>query len=209
MRVQTKKSQASLTPESALQLLRDGNERFRNGKLTDRNLLEQIVETREGQWPFAVILSCIDSRVSPALIFDQGLGDVFSVRIAGNFVNEEILGSMEFGCIVAGAKLVVILGHRHCGAIKGACDNVQLGNLTKLIARLKPAVEQTTAPEELSLRNSGNDEFVQSVARNNVLLTMLQVREQSPDLLGMLEAGKIDIVGAMYDVESGAVEFME
>lgn len=209
MQAQTKETQASLTPDRALQLLKNGNERFRNNQMASRNLLQQVEDTREGQWPFAVILSCIDSRVSPELIFDQGLGDVFSIRIAGNFVTEEILGSMEFSCIVAGAKLIVVLGHRHCGAIKGACDDVQLGNLTRLIERLKPAVERTAVPQEPDLRNSGNIEFVQAVARNNVTLAVSQVIEQSPSLADVLEAGKVDIVGAMYDVETGAVEFME
>ncbi len=196
-----------MTPDNALQLLREGNERFARNLKANRNLLQQVNETRDGQWPFAVILSCIDSRVSAELVFDQGLGDIFSVRIAGNFVNEDILGSIEFGCKVAGAKLVVVLGHRHCGAIKGACDGVELGHLTTLLGKLEPAVEATPEPADPALRNSKNPEFVQAVAQKNVELTVAMLLERSAVLRAMREAGEIDVVGAMYDVESGAVEF--
>lgn len=207
MYTHTKETQATMTPARALELLREGNERFRNNLKTNRNLLQQVNETRAGQWPFAVILSCIDSRVSAELVFDQGLGDIFSVRIAGNFTNEDILGSMEFGCHVAGAKLIVVLGHTRCGAIKGACDDVKLGNLTKLIEKLKPAVAEVKEPRDPAKRNSANEEFVQAVAIANVKRTVATLLERSPVLSELRAAGKIDVVGAMYDVESGAVEF--
>ena len=154
MKVHTKESQATMTPEKALQFLTEGNQRFQNNLKANRNLLQQINDTRDGQFPFATILSCIDSRVSAELVFDQGLGDIFSVRIAGNFVNEDILGSMEFGCKLAGTRLVVVLGHTSCGAIKGACDHARLGNLTKLIQKIEPAVYAVNEPKEEALRNS-------------------------------------------------------
>lgn len=196
-----------MTPAKALQFLREGNVRFQNNLKTNRNLLEQVNETRNGQWPFAVILSCIDSRVSAELVFDQGLGDIFSVRIAGNFVNEDILGSMEFACKVAGSKLVVVLGHSKCGAIKGACDNVELGNLTKLISKIKPAVDAVSEPKDN--RNSGNAEFVEKVAATNVHMTIANIKKQSPVLKEMFDKGEIGIVGGMYDVENGIVDFFE
>lgn len=207
MRTQTKETQATITPQMALKILKDGNRRFQENLKANRNLLQQANETSEGQFPFAVILSCIDSRVSAELIFDQGLGDIFSVRIAGNFVNEDILGSMEFGCKVAGSKLIVVLGHSKCGAIKGACDDVQLGNLTALIRKLKPAVEAVTYPADN--RNSSNSEFVEQVAHKNVELTLENIRTHSPVLKEMLDNGEIGIVGGMYDVETGSVEFYD
>jgi len=201
-------TQRSMTPADALHLLMEGNERFKRNLKANRNLLEQVNDTRDGQWPFAVILSCIDSRVSAELVFDQGLGDIFSVRIAGNFVNDDILGSLEFGCKVAGAKLVVVLGHKHCGAIKGVCDGVELGHLTGMLAKLKPAMDAVSAPVESARRNSSNDVFVQAVARKNVDLTVENVLERSDVLRAMLDAKEIDIVGAMYDVETGEVELL-
>lgn len=206
MYTHTRETQASMTPAIAQQILREGNARFQANLKANRNLLQQVNETRAGQWPFAIILSCIDSRTSVELIFDQGLGDVFSVRIAGNFVNDDILGSMEFACKVAGSKLIVVLGHSHCGAIKGACDDVQLGHLTGLIEKLKPAVA-ASAPEAPGPHDSGNAEFVQKVAATNVKLTAGLIRERSAVLREMLDAGQIDVVGGMYDVETGAVEF--
>ena len=167
--------------------------------------MQQVNETRDGQWPFAVILSCIDSRTSAELIFDQGLGDVFSVRIAGNIVNEDILGSMEFACKVAGSKLVVVLGHTKCGAVKGACDHVELGNLTALLSKLQPAVETEITTKEN--RTSGNSEFVENVASINVKQTVNLIKERSLVLYEMIEKGEIGICGAMYDVETGNVEF--
>ena len=207
MRTHTKETQASMTPEKALSFLKEGNQRFQNNLKANRNLLQQANETSEGQFPFAVILSCIDSRVSAELIFDQGLGDIFSVRIAGNFVNEDISGSMEFACKIAGSKLIVVLGHSNCGAIKGACDNIKLGNLTTLLNKLKPAVEAVKEPTEN--RNSKNNEFVEKVAHINVELTIANIKTQSPVLNEMLNNGEIGIVGGMYDLQTGGVQFYE
>jgi carbonic anhydrase len=207
MRTHTEESQSTMTPEKALQYLKEGNIRFQSNLKANRNLLQQVNETSEGQFPFAVVLSCIDSRVSTEILFDQGLGDVFSIRIAGNFVNEDILGSMEFACKIAGSKLVLVVGHTKCGAIKGACDDAKLGNLTKLISKIKPAVDSVLEPKEN--RNSGNSEFVENVSRNNVLLTMENIRKQSPVLDEMIKNHEIGLAGAMYDVESGAVEFYD
>ncbi len=207
MKVHTKESQATMTPEKALQFLREGNERFQNNLKANRNLLQQINDTRDGQFPFAIILSCIDSRVSAELVFDQGLGDIFSVRIAGNFVNEDILGSMEFACKLAGTKLIVVLGHTSCGAIKGACDQARLGNLTKLIEKIEPAVYATEEPKEEAQRNSKNLDFVDAVAAKNVDLTIARVRRESPVLKELEEDGDIKIIGGMYDIATGAVEF--
>jgi carbonic anhydrase len=154
MKAHTKETQATMTLEKSLEYLKEGNIRFQNNLKTNRNLLEQVNDTSEGQYPFATILSCIDSRVSAELVFDQGLGDIFSIRIAGNFVNEDILGSMEFACKLAGSKLIVVLGHTSCGAVKGACDDAKLGNLTAMLSKIKPAVNAVTSPEDASLRNS-------------------------------------------------------
>ena len=202
-------SQSSMTPEQALELLSEGNARFRASRRSDRDAKHDVKETAGGQWPFAVVLSCIDSRVSSELVFDLGIGDVFSARIAGNFVNEDLLGSIEFGCKVAGSKLVVVMGHTHCGAIKGACDDVQLGNLTSMLGKLKPAVAAVSEPAAADQRTSGNPAFVQAVAEKNVELTLDTLRERSPVLRELEDEGSIRIVGAMYDVESGAVEFWE
>ncbi len=207
MRTHTKETQASLTPEKALNFLKEGNLRFQQNLKANRNLLQQVNETGDGQFPFAAILSCIDSRVSAELVFDQGLGDIFSIRIAGNFVNEDILGSMEFACKLAGSKLIVVLGHSKCGAIKGACDNAQLGNLTAMLGKIMPAVEAVKEPTEN--RNSGNSEFVEKVSHTNVDMTIQNIKKQSPVLKEMLDRGEIAIVGAMYDVETGEVTFME
>jgi carbonic anhydrase len=204
MRTQTEKSQAALTPEKALSILKEGNKRFVQNLKVNRNLLQQVNETSNGQYPFAVILSCIDSRLPAELIFDQGLGDIFSVRIAGNFVNEDILGSMEFGCKVAGSKLIVVLGHTSCGAVKGACNQVKMGNLTGMLQKIQPAVDAVEVSGE---RNADNPEFVQKVAEKNVALTIQQIKEKSPILKEMLGQGSIDIVGGMYDVATGEVEF--
>jgi carbonic anhydrase len=208
MKAHDKASQAEMTPEKALQFLIEGNQRFVESLSKNRNLLQQVNETRDGQWPFAVILSCIDSRTSAELIFDQGLGDIFSVRIAGNFCNTDILGSLEFACKVAGSKLVVVLGHSKCGAIKGACDDVKLGNLTRMLANLKPAVQAVKLPKEPAFRNSHNSEFVEAVAHMNVELTMIEILENSEVLKEMYDKREISLVGGMYDVETGAVEFI-
>tara|TARA_R110000764_G_scaffold101451_4_gene186762 strand:+ start:503 stop:1129 length:627 start_codon:yes stop_codon:yes gene_type:complete len=207
MKAHTRETQATMTPNKALNFLKEGNQRFQNNLKANRNLLEQVNDTSDGQFPFATILSCIDSRVSAELVFDQGLGDIFSIRIAGNFSNEDILGSMEFGCKLAGTKLVVILGHTSCGAIKGACDHARLGNLTALINKIEPAVDAVTEPKDESQRNSKNLEFVDKVAEKNVLLTIENVRKNSPVLAEMEDNGEIKIVGAMYDISNGEVIF--
>ncbi|WP_207426734.1 carbonic anhydrase family protein [Pedobacter sp. SYSU D00535] len=207
MRTLTKELQDAMTPAQAIDILKKGNERFINNLKANRNLLQQVNETSAGQHPFAVILSCIDSRTSAELIFDQGLGDVFSARIAGNILNEDILGSMEFACKVAGSKAVVVLGHTKCGAIKGACDGVELGNLTKLIEKITPAVKSETSTTED--RTSKNSTFVDNVAEINVHLTIDRIRKESPILAEMEKEGAIKIVGGMYNVETGAVDFFE
>ena len=196
-----------MTPVSSLQNLREGNKRFQENVRLSRNLVQQVRETATGQYPYATVLSCIDSRVSSELIFDQGMGDLFSIRIAGNFVNEDILGSMEFACKLAGTKLVVVLGHTACGAVKGACDHARLGNLTALINKIEPAVEAVTEPQDQSLRNSGNIEFVNNVAEKNVLMTIDNVRNQSPVLAEMEANNEIKIIGGMYDISNGEVTF--
>ena len=207
MKTLTKEMQNAITPSFALDLLKDGNKRFVSNLKRNRNLLQQANETSDGQHPFAVILSCIDSRTSAELIFDQGLGDVFSVRIAGNIVNEDILGSMEFGCKVAGAKIIVVLGHTKCGAVKGACDNVALGNLTGLIAKIKPAVEQESVTAEN--RNSSNGVFVENVAELNVSLSVKNILLKSPIIADMVKNGDIGIVGGIHDITTGEVKFFE
>ena len=207
MKTLTKEQRDSITPIDAIQLLKKGNERFVNNLKMNRNLLQQVNETSDGQHPFAVILSCIDSRTSAELIFDQGLGDVFSVRIAGNIQNPDILGSMEFSCKVAGAKVVVVLGHTRCGAVKGACDHVKMGNLTTLLEKLKPAVDGETSVT--SDRNASNGEFVEKVASLNVRITKRQILKNSPILKEMIEKGEIALVGGMYDVETGIVDFYD
>lgn len=207
MRTLTKELQAAITPGQALELLKEGNKRFVNNLKINRDLLQQANETSDGQHPFAVILSCIDSRTSAELIFDQGLGDIFSVRIAGNIINEDILGSMEFGCKVAGSKIIVVLGHTKCGAVKGACDHVEMGNLTALLTKLRPAVDDENTIAEN--RNSSNSEFVEKVATINVKRTVKSIMERSPILKEMIEAGEIGIVGGNYDVSNGIVTFFE
>ena len=205
MKAHNKETQSQMTPRKALQFLQEGNDRFINNLKANRNLLEQVNETRDGQWPFATILSCIDSRTSAELIFDQGLGDIFSVRIAGNIVNTDILGSMEFACKVAGSKLIVVLGHSKCGAVKGACDHVEMGNLTELLSKIQPSVYQEK--DTTDNRTSKNSEFVENVAEINVKRNVKNIIERSFVLEQMLEEGQIGIVGAMHDIESGRVIF--
>jgi carbonic anhydrase len=207
MRVHTQETQAKLTPRMALEILKEGNGRFIKNLKAERNLLEQVNETRDGQWPFATILSCIDSRTSAELIFDQGLGDVFSVRIAGNIVNTDILGSMEFACKVAGSKLIVVLGHSKCGAVKGACDHVEMGNLTELLSKLQPAVYSESETKAADKRNSKNAEFVENVSSINVRRSVKNIIERSFILEQMVEEGKIGVVGAMHNIETGKVTF--
>ncbi len=207
MYTHTQESQSKMTPEMSLQNLKEGNKRFQNNVRLSRNLTEQVKETANGQYPYATVLSCIDSRVSSELIFDQGMGDLFSVRIAGNFSNEDILGSMEFACKLAGTKLVVVLGHTACGAVKGACDHARLGNLTALINKIEPAVEAVKEPLDASLRNSKNIDFVNNVAEMNVQMTIENIRNQSPVLAEMETNNEIKIVGGMYDISNGKVTF--
>lgn len=209
MKAHTRETQATMTPEKSLQFLKEGNIRFQKNIKANRNLLEQVNDTSDGQFPFATILSCIDSRVSAELVFDQGVGDIFSVRVAGNFVNADILGSMEFGCKLAGTRLIVVLGHTSCGAIKGACDGVELGNLTAMLSKIKPAVKSVPEPKDESRRNSNNIEFVNKVAEKNVHLTINNIKDQSPILQEMEKNGEVKIVGAMYNVASGAVTFFD
>ncbi|MDF0714977.1 carbonic anhydrase family protein [Muricauda sp. 334s03] len=208
MKAHTRETQSTMTPEKAIQFLKEGNQRFQQNLKANRNLLEQVNDTKDGQFPFATILSCIDSRVSAELVFDQGLGDIFSIRIAGNFVNEDILGSMEFACKLAGTKTVVVLGHTSCGAVKGACDHARLGNLTALINKIEPAVAAVEEPKDKSLRNSKNLEFVDAVSLKNVEMTLENIRNQSEVLKEMEDNGEIAIVGAMYDISDGKVTFL-
>jgi carbonic anhydrase len=207
MKTLNKELQSAITPRKALEILKDGNSRFVNNLKAHRDLLEQVNDTRDGQWPFATILSCIDSRTSAELIFDQGLGDIFSVRIAGNIVNTDILGSMEFACKVAGSKLIVVLGHSKCGAVKGACDHVEMGNLTELLSKIQPAVYQET--ETLTERNAKNAPFVENVAQINVKRSVKNIIERSFILEQMVENGEIGIIGAMHNIETGEVTFYD
>jgi carbonic anhydrase len=188
-------------------MLEHGNERFRANLRANRDLLRQVNETHDGQWPFAAVLSCIDSRTSAELIFDQGLGDIFSVRIAGNIINDDILGSLEFACRIAGAKAVVVLGHSRCGAIMGACDGIELGNLTGLLRKIRPAVDTVLDSTDPASRTSANSEFVGAVAHENVRRGVNTILEQSTVLREMHAAGEIDVIGGMYCVSTGLVEF--
>ena len=209
MNAQTKESQNNITPQMSIDILKQGNLRFQKNIKADRNLIEQVTETSTGQFPFATILSCIDSRVSSELIFDQGIGDIFSVRIAGNFVNDDILGSMEFACKLAGTKLIVVLGHTACGAVKGACDDAKLGKLTGMLEKIKPAVKAVKTPEDNSLRNSSNIDFVNKVAKENVHLTIEAILRESDVLKEMHDSKELKIVGGMYRIQDGGVEFFE
>lgn len=196
-----------MTPSSSLAALKDGNKRFIENAQVSRDLTTQVSQTSGGQYPFATVLHCIDSRVSAELIFDQGIGDIFSIRIAGNFVNEDILGSMEFASKLAGTKLIVVLGHTSCGAVKGACDHARLGNLTALIKKIEPAVAAVTEPANEAERTSANINFVNEVAAKNVEMTINDIRSRSEVLADMENNGEIQIVGAMYHVENGQVTF--
>ncbi len=203
MRTLDRELQQTLSPTDALHILQEGNRRFVNNLKANRDLLQQVNATRNGQYPFAIILSCIDSRTSVELIFDQGLGDVFSARVAGNVINDDILGCMEFACKLAGSRLIVVLGHSHCGAVKGACADVQLEHLTGLLEKIKPAVDHvhSEAPE------LDGEELVQRVAEHNARLTVARIMEKSRILKKMLDNGEIGIAGGMYDIESGQVKF--
>ena len=202
---QTNESQKDMTPDMALELLKAGNQRFVENKHIVRDLPGQVKDTSTGQFPFAVILGCIDSRVPAELVFDQGIGDIFNTRIAGNFVNTDILGSLEFACKAAGSKLILVLGHTHCGAVKGACDDVQLGNLTSMLKNIKPAIDSIKDITEN--RTSSNKDFVQRVADKNVDLAIEDIRSKSEVLNEMESNGEIKIIGAMYDIHTGRVTF--
>jgi carbonic anhydrase len=201
MKTQTKASLSNLTPEEALKMLKAGNRRFLAREPVRRDLLEQVSETSSGQFPFAVVLGCIDSRVPPELIFDQGIGDIFTIRIAGNFINDDILGSMEFAGQVVGSKHILVLGHTSCGAVQGAVDQVELGHLTGLVRKLQPAVAAAEAIHE-------HAPTVDQVAEENVRLTIQGIKDHSPILRDLLEKGEIGITGAMYDTATGAVTFL-
>ena len=207
MKAYTKETRNELTPELALGLLKEENERFVNNIKAHRNLLQQVNETSAGQFPFAAILSCIDSRTSAELIFDQGLGDILSIRIAGNILNDDILGSMELACKIAGSKLIVVLGHTNCGAIIGACNNIVLGNITGLLNKIKPAIEQEI--ETITDRTENNQVFLRNVTVNNVFLTVEKVKEQSSILREMEQNHELKIIGGLYDVDTGQVIFFE
>jgi carbonic anhydrase len=207
MRTHSKETQSKLTPDLAIEILKEGNERFVKNLKTNRNLLQQVNETSEGQYPFATILSCIDSRTSAELIFDQGLGDIFSIRIAGNILNEDILGSMEFATSIVGTKVIVVLGHSKCGAIVGACNHVEMGNLTTLLNKIQPAIYKETQTKEN--RTGSNAQFVSNVTELNVHLTIDRIRRESPIIADLERSGKIKIVGGMYNVENGKVTFYD
>ena len=211
MKAHTSETQATITPEKALLFLQEGNQRFVNNLKINRNLLEQVNDTREGQWPFATVLSCIDSRTSAELIFDQGLGDIFSIRIAGNFANQDILGSMEFACNVAGSKLVVVLGHTKCGALKGGLDAPQIeglgmDNLNHLIYHFESCIHEII--KEGEERSSKNDDLLERLNVCNIQKTIEDIRHQSSTLRNLEKEGKIKIVGANYDVETGVVTWL-
>ncbi|MCK5846747.1 MAG: carbonic anhydrase [Bacteroidales bacterium] len=204
--VKSKESLNSITPNTAILMLKEGNKRFLNKEMHNRNHEHHIKETIEGQYPFAIIHSCIDSRVMPEVIFDQGIGDLFITRVAGNFINIDTLGSMEYACAVAGSKLIVILGHTACGAVKGACDDVKLGNLTSTLSHIKPAVDSISTDDGID-RSSKNIIFVNNVAKSNVEIAIENIKKQSPVLKVLYDNGKINIVGAMYNHTNGEVVF--
>ena len=206
-RTVTREWQHNATPEDVLRFAEEGNENFRSGRLVDRDFLHDQRVTAAGQFPLGVVLGCIDSRAPAEIVFDAGIGDMFNVRVAGNVLNPDILGSLEYACKVAGAKLIIVLGHSKCGAVKGAIDGVELGNLTGLLAKLQPAVEATKGVE--GERNSENDSFIDAVAVTNVRMTLAAIRAQSPVLAELERSGSVLIVGAMYDVKDGTVTFLE
>jgi carbonic anhydrase len=203
--VQTYESQAEMTPDAAIALLKEGNARFVASRAADRDLSEQMRVTSGGQFPFAAVVACIDSRTPPEIIFDQGIGDIFSARIAGNFVDDDILGSLEFACALSGARAIVVVGHTNCGAIRGAVDDVIYGNLTETLANIKPAVAAVEGFD--GERNAANPAFVQAVADKNVELTLARIMDRSPILAAMVESGELGLNGAMYDIHTGEVTF--
>ena len=207
MKAHTAETQATMTPAKALTILKEGNQRFVSNLKINRNLLEQVNDTKDGQFPFAVVLSCIDSRTSAELVFDQGLGDIFSVRIAGNVINKDILGSMEFACKLAGSKQIVVLGHSKCGAIKGACAGVKIGNLTGLLEKVHPAIDEVT--DNMPNLSKTDPEFIRAVEKQNVISTMDLILQESPVLKELYENGEIGMTGGYYDVDTGEVSFMK
>ena len=209
MPTQTAESQSKLSPQEAIELLKEGNQRFVSREMRERDLLAQVEETSKGQFPFACIVGCIDSRVPATTVFDQGIGSLFVATVAGNIINEDILGSLEFGCAAAGSKAIIVLGHTSCGAVKGACDSVELGNLTSLLSKINASVKETVEPSDPAMRNSSNLPFVNEVAKNNVLRSVENIRVKSNVLRRLEEEGKITIVGAMYDVSTGKVSFLD
>jgi carbonic anhydrase len=204
-KVVTQEEQRSLTPDKVLALLKEGNDRFVKGELTVKDIPKQIIEASKGQYPKAVILSCLDSRVPIEKVFDRSIGDVFVARVAGNIVNEDILASMEYGCKVSGAKVILVLGHTDCGAIKSAIDNVQLGNITELLAKIRPSIDSlgTYSGE----KTSKNKEFVEKVSDENVRTAIDNIRLNSPILKDMEDKGEIKIIGGAYDINTGRVSF--
>lgn len=203
----TAETQASLTPMGVIELLKEGNQRFVEGEALERDFMSQVRQTAGGQYPMAAILGCIDSRVPHEIVFDKGVGDVFSARVAGNFINTDILGSLEFATAVAGSKVIVVLGHTECGAVKGACDNVQLGNLTSTLANIAPAIYAVDDVE--GPRTSANKDYVQAVAHQNVDMTVQNIVDRSPVIRGLVTSGDLIVIGAMHDVSTGEVEFFE
>ena len=203
MKAHTKETQATMTPEKSLEFLKEGNLRFQNNLKTNRNLIEQVGDTSAGQYPFAVILSCIDSRVPAELVFDQGIGDIFSVRVAGNVINKDVLGSMEYACKVAGSKIAVVLGHTKCGAVTAACNHVELGNITELLNKIQPSVKKVQK-EGAKM----TDTQIEEVTLENVTHSIERIKEESPILAEMEKNGEIKIIGANYDVKTGAVSFI-
>jgi carbonic anhydrase len=209
MPTQTAESQSKLTPKEAIELLKEGNKRFVSREMRERDLMAQVEATASGQFPFACVVGCIDSRVPATTVFDQGIGSLFVATVAGNIINEDILGSLEFGCAAAGSKAIIVLGHTSCGAVKGACDSVELGNLSSLLSKINASVKETVEPSDPAMRNSSNLPFVNEVAKNNVLRSVENIRVKSNVLRRLEEEGKITIVGAMYDVSTGKVNFLD
>lgn len=206
MKAYTEKSQNKVTPKEALEILKEGNKRFINGLGIKRNLLEQVTDTSQGQWPIAAILGCIDSRAPTSLIFDQGIGHVFSSRIAGNIINPDVLGSLEYSVKVAGSKIIVVMGHSKCGAVTSACKNVELGNITTLLSKIKPAIDSV---KQSGVTEDSGDEFVEAVSHENVKESIRQILDGSEIIKGLVDSGEVGIVGAYYDVSTGKVDFFE
>lgn len=205
-KVLTEKAQSELSPDDIIQQFKEGNERYQKNQLTARDLPAQVSKTTHGQYPEAIILSCIDSRVPVETVFDKGVGDVFVTRVAGNFVSEDILGGMEYACKVSGSKVILVMGHEHCGAVKAAIDDVKLGNITPMLAKIRPVVESIEYEGD---KTSKNEEFVQKVCENNVSYTIQQIRDKSPILKELEDKGAIKIVGAVYDLDNGKVNFLD